>query len=158
MKNLCKALVFIAWSAPSFASVQVEPQSASSRMKDFLIQSCLNQFEHHPFHEEPINARIIAPTINILNSSGSLSDEVPTDQPELVIISSSLNVFGNSTFKLLNPNAWYCLAANVSIHGVTNIDIHRDAHFVQLNLPIESEVNIRRVDDQGQPVPESEVD
>ena len=101
---------------------------------------------------------MLAPTINVINRTSILLDDTKSDEPELVIIAGTVNILGNAEFKLLNPNAWYCIPANLSLFGTTTIDINSKAHLAQLNVPVGSTVTVRKVDDTGKPVDSVEAD
>jgi type V secretory pathway adhesin AidA len=41
-----------------------------------------------------------------------------------VLVNPGVNVMGETTLELLNPNGWYCLRSNVNVMG--NLDIRAD--------------------------------
>ena len=153
MNLLAKSTLLLALSSSSLALAEESPRNLNA-VTNFVIQSCLKQFGDSPFGGESINYKILAPTINVLNGTSILLDDAKTTEPQLIIVSAAVNVLSNATYKFLNPQGWYCLAPNVSVLGVTNIDLNQSAHFVQLNIAVGSEVKIQKVDDQGQPIPE----
>ncbi|MBM4252517.1 MAG: hypothetical protein FJ146_11140 [Deltaproteobacteria bacterium] len=127
-------------------------EHAGAKIRKVVVDACLAQFPDHPFGSDQVNPRLLAPTINVINRTSVLLDDTKTDAPELVIIAGTINIFGTAEFKLLNPNAWYCIPANLAIFGTTTIDIHQNAHLAQVNVPVGSTVTVRKVDDEGKPV------
>ncbi len=80
------------------------------------IRGCLAAWGEHPFNsadEQPFRA--ISPSVKVLGVGQDVTDETVTDQPQLVLVKPSVNVLTKSNFRLMNPNGWYCFAANVTV-------------------------------------------
>jgi hypothetical protein len=91
---------------------------------DLAINKCLEKFGNHPFDRNQVtNYRKIHAAISVLGVGTSINDTRATDSPELVLISASINILGSQTYKLLNPNAYYCLKVNVNVKAKTIIEL-----------------------------------
>ena len=93
------------------------------------IRGCLAAWGEHPFNsadEQPFRA--ISPSVKVLGVGQDVTDETVTDQPQLVLVKPSVNVLTKSNFRLMNPNGWYCFAANVTVLAKSEITAHCRAH------------------------------
>ncbi|MEQ1877939.1 MAG: hypothetical protein ABL958_14955, partial [Bdellovibrionia bacterium] len=72
------------------------------------LEACMKHWGKHPFKDDS-NYRTIAPSVKVFGIGGKVEDSGKTDAPELVLIKPSVSVFSKGTFKLMNPNGWYCL-------------------------------------------------
>ncbi len=86
------------------------------------INDCLKGWGKHPFGEKP-QYRTLNTSVKILGIGKKIADNTQTKKPALVLVKPSVNVLSKSTMKLLNPNGWYCLKANVGVLGKTTIEI-----------------------------------
>ena len=154
MKKILTGIALLALSPAVIATAQESRNNIGTTVRDYVLQSCLKQFGDHPFDANNLKYNVIAPTINVLGGTTVLLDDAKTEGPQLTIISTAVNVLGNATYKLLNPNGWYCLASNITVYGTTHIDLHQDAHLAKLNISVLSKVDVQKVDDNGLPVPE----
>jgi hypothetical protein len=93
------------------------------------IRSCLAAWGETPFRtaEEP-RFKVLSPSVKVLGVGQDVTDETETDQPQLVLVKPSVNVLTKSNFRLLNPNGWYCFAANVTVLAKSEITAHCRAH------------------------------
>jgi len=94
------------------------------------VQSCLVDFpEHHPFKDKKnIRFRVIEPDIKIMSVGSNVADEDITDYPQLIFIRPAINVMSKTTYRLMNPNGWYCFKSKVNVMGKTTIKTACDAH------------------------------
>ena len=149
MKNLLIASAMLAAAGNAFAEETAANIEGERANLGFVISACLNQFGEHPFDAETVVPKYLAPSITVFGNGVALEDAEETAEPKLTIIAPAVNVLGEATYKLLNPNGWYCLSTNVSVLGKTNIELACDAHFVQANIAVGAEVSITRPEDCG---------
>lgn len=150
MKNLLIASAMLAAAGNAFAEESTANNEGERANLGFVINACLNQFGEHPFDAETVTPKYLAPSITVFGNGVALEDAQATAEPQLTIIAPSVNVLGEATYKLLNPNGWYCLSTNVSVLGKTNIELACDAHFVQANIAVGAEVSVTRPEDCGE--------
>ncbi len=160
MLRFSKNLNALALASLCFAPVSKADQSVArnvpGKIRQVVVDGCLAQFPDHPFGTGQVTPRVVAPSINVLTRTSTLNEDKITNNPELVIIVGTVNILGNSEFKLLNPNGWYCIPTNLSVFGTTSIDLNVNAHLAQLNVPIGSTVTVRKVGDDGKPIEDFE--
>ena len=94
---------------------------------DSNITSCLNAWRTHPFGKNP-KYRTLAASVKVFGIGQNPSDTVRTDAPSLILVNPGVNVLGETTVELLNPNGWYCFRSNVNVMGGLNIRAHCTAH------------------------------
>lgn len=142
LKVVCSAALLLSSSA---ALAYENAEDYLARGRDAAIKSCLSQFADHPFDPADVNAKFLAPTVSVFNHGTTLEDSEVTTEPVLVVIAPAINVLGDVTYKLQNPNAWYCLASNISVLGTTKVELACDAHFAQSNVTVGSKATVERV-------------
>jgi hypothetical protein len=90
--------------------------------KDFpKIEACLRAWgPDHPF-TTPASRRFrpVKQGVRVLGfgAPDRTYDELRTEQPELVLVDTSVVVLSNSYLWLENPNGWYCLDRSVAVGG-----------------------------------------
>ena len=94
---------------------------------DSSIANCLNAWGKHPFGANP-KYTTLAKSVKVFGIGQGTADTQQTNTPSLVLVNPGVNVMGGSTVKLLNPNGWYCLRANVNVMGGLRIRAHCKAH------------------------------
>jgi hypothetical protein len=87
------------------------------------LKSCLRNWGSHPFKTETPEYRSISPSVKVFGIGGKVEDERETKKPELVLIKPSVNVFSKATFRLMNPNGWYCLKGKVAVFSKVEIQL-----------------------------------
>ena len=91
------------------------------------VKACINAWEgkSNPFrNKKNVRFRIMEGTVKVFGlGSNANVDEVKTSYPQLIFIKSAVNVMGKSTFRLMNPNGWYCFEDNVNVMGKAVIEI-----------------------------------
>ena len=126
MRSLRLILVLgLSLSWPSLAAAR-EAKTAS---EIDAIRSCLAAWDEHPFQsaeEQPF--KVLSSSVKVLGIGEDVADETETDQPQLVLVKPSVNVLTKSNFRLMNPNGWYCFAANVTVLAKSEITAHCRAH------------------------------
>lgn len=150
MKNLLIASAMLAAAGSAFAEDNVANIEGERANLGFVVKACLNQFGEHPFDAETVQPKYLAPSITVFSKNVGLEDAEETTEPQLTIVAPSVNVFGTATYKLLNPNGWYCLSSNVSVLGKTTVELACDAHFAQVNIAVGSDVSVTRPEDCGE--------
>lgn len=94
---------------------------------DSSIANCLRAWGKHPFGANP-KYKTLAKSVKVFGIGQDTADTQQTNTPSLVLVNPGVNVMGGSTVKLLNPNGWYCLRANVNVMGGLRIRAHCKAH------------------------------
>jgi hypothetical protein len=92
------------------------------------IKSCLATWGEHPFGTEEPRYKVLSPSVKVLGVGAEVTDETETDQPQLVLVKPSVNVLTKGSFRLMNPNGWYCFASNVTVLAKSEITAHCRAH------------------------------
>ncbi len=87
------------------------------------LNTCLKHWGKHPFVEGNLDYRTIAPSVRVFGTGVSVQDDRATEQPELVLVKSSVSVFAKSTIRLLNPQGWYCLKGKIAVFSTVDIQI-----------------------------------
>lgn len=116
-----------------FLFVSVEAHASSDRE---AVAACLSNWGKHPFGKDlaEVKFRTISPGVKILGIGGSnLNDSAVTSSPELVLVKPSVNVLSKSTFKLLNPQGWYCLKGTTAVLGSAHFEIHCKANMASVD-------------------------
>ena len=107
----------------------VAARDAKAASEIDAIKSCLAAWGETPFRsaeEQPF--KVLSASVKVLGVGQDVSDETETEQPLLVLVKPSVNVLTKSNFRLMNPNGWYCFAANVTVLAKSEITAHCRAH------------------------------
>lgn len=94
---------------------------------DEAISACLAAWRAHPFGDHP-NYTILGASIKVFSEGSTINDLESTSAPSLVLVRTGVNVLGENTLSLMNPNGWYCLRGNVNVMGGMKIRLHCKAH------------------------------
>lgn len=118
---LTLSLVSLVLSSPGFAD---SPKDGD----DMAIERCLKAWgDSQPFGWKPgaktPGFKTMATNVKVLGVGGSDGDVTPTKDPELVLVKPSVAVLTENKLRLLNPNGWYCLKANVTVLSKTVIEL-----------------------------------
>ncbi len=103
------------------------PLRASEESDRDAIRECLAAWGKTPFTATS-PYRKLATSVKIAGIGKNISDEEETPKPALVLVKPSVNVFTKATYRLLNPNGWYCFRSNVTVGGKLQITAHCKAH------------------------------
>lgn len=103
------------------------PMAISAKELDSSIAACLNAWGDHPFGSAP-GFKTLGTSVKVFGIGNAVGDTTPTSAPSLVLIEPSVNLLGNSTIDLMNPNGWYCLRTVVSIIGRVHLRANCKAH------------------------------
>ena len=102
------------------------PHTTGDADQRTIVARCLAAWAgSHPFKAVGEQSfRVIRPQVRVMGMGGQeVEDAITTDKPALVLIEPSVNVMTKTTFKLLNPNAWYCFDANVTVMGKSVVEV-----------------------------------
>ncbi len=109
---------------------------------DKAMNKCLMKFGRHPFGQNQVmNYRKINTSVSVLGFGSGIVDDQISNGPELILISAAVNVLGEQTYQLLNPNGFYCLKVDVNVSASTRIDLHCNASLA------DSKVNVNVMSD-----------
>jgi len=109
-----------------FASLTLNAQVISAQPE--AITACLDAFESHPFSDNP-KYRELSTGVKVFGIGQNTVDDKETSKPELVYVTTAVNVMGGTTISLLNPKGWYCMRSNVNVMGGVKIKLACDAQF-----------------------------
>jgi hypothetical protein len=121
-----------AWAGGGLSQSQYKDQftlhgSESPHWPD--VKACINAWEgkSNPFrNKKNVQFRIMSGTVKVFGLGGGANDntdKIKTAYPQLIFIKSAVNVMGKSTFRLMNPNGWYCFEDNVNVLGKAVVEI-----------------------------------
>lgn len=92
------------------------------------IGKCVSAWKKSPFKASANPDVILRPGVKVFGVGATIEDRDATSGPQLVLIKPAVNVLGKTTYRLMNPNGWYCFKANVSVLGKMEIEAHCKAH------------------------------
>lgn len=93
------------------------------------VELCLEQWGDHPFkNKKDVRFRKIDPDVKIFGLGGNVVDNAKTSYPQLIYIRPAVSVMSKATYKLMNPNGWYCFKSKVNVMGKSVIKAACDAH------------------------------
>ncbi|MBM4252001.1 MAG: hypothetical protein FJ146_08525 [Deltaproteobacteria bacterium] len=88
----------------------------------------------------PFNAsspyRNLGVSVNILGFGSTIEDTNVTAAPELVVIPVAVNVLTITKYRLLNPNGWYCMIADVGVGAAIGVDLHKTARLADSRVDV----------------------
>ena len=91
------------------------------------VKKCLAAWGAGTPFTEASPYRNLGVAVSVLGFGSSLDDSEATDKPELVVIPASVSVLTITKYRLLNPNGWYCMVADVSVGAIINVDLNKNA-------------------------------
>ncbi len=88
------------------------------------VKGCLNAWgSNHPFkNRKKLRFRVIRSGVKVFGLGSNVDDYAKTSYPQLILIESAVNVMGKTTYRLMNPNGWYCFEDNVNVMGKAVIE------------------------------------
>ena len=90
------------------------------------LEACLTAWGEHPFGSRPVYTRL-STSVKVAGVGPATTDSEITDHPSLILVDPLVNVMGQSSIALMNPNGWYCLRAAVNVLGALRIQLHCQA-------------------------------
>ena len=131
-----KQTVVTAVAPGSGTGHQVDPAKISEASSRQALNSCLKSWNGKaPFNDQS-PYRLIMPGVMVFGIGTAVNDAQTTASPELVLIPAGVNVLGNASYRLLNPNAWYCLITTVNVLGSLSIEINSKAQLADSSVDI----------------------
>ncbi len=133
------AFTFLTTSIPAIAASDLSQKEYAAKYKLFepnspyweQVEKCISVFPEHPFkNKSKVRFRVIEPSVKIFGLGANVTDETTTDYPQLILIRSAVNIMSKSSYRLMNPNGWYCFTSKVNVMGKTIIKAACDAHIV----------------------------
>ena len=92
------------------------------------VKKCLAAWGAGTPFTEASPYRNLGVAVSVLGFGSTLDDSDTTEKPELVVIPASVSVLTITKYRLLNPNGWYCMVADVSVGAIINVDLNQKAH------------------------------
>ena len=114
-------MCLVIFSSPMAAEI------ASAEEPDSSIASCLQAWGEHPFGTSP-KYQTMGTSVKVFGIGKQSADTQRTETPSLVLVNPGVNVMGDTTVELLNPNGWYCFRSKVNVMGNLNIRADCKAH------------------------------
>ena len=111
-------LILIGFSMPTLANDQDERET---------LNQCLKAWKKNPFRQKP-DYRVLKSGVKVLGVGGATEDNEETKSPQLILVEPSVSVLTKSTFRLMNPNGWYCLKSKVDVLSKVSIELHCKAN------------------------------
>ncbi|MEO8304521.1 MAG: hypothetical protein ABI724_10410 [Betaproteobacteria bacterium] len=102
-------------------------EAASAEEPDSSIASCLRTWGTHPFGASP-SYKTMSTSVKVFGIGKQSGDTQRTNAPALVLVNPGVNVMGDTTMELLNPNGWYCFRSKVNVMGNLRIRADCRAH------------------------------
>lgn len=96
------------------------------------VKNCIEHWGKTPFKANP-RFRVISSKVKVMGIGGDINDTKKTSEPELVLIKPSVTVMAKTALNLMNPNGWYCIKANVSVLGKSEINLNCKANLATSN-------------------------
>ena len=87
----------------------------------------MKKWSNHPFKGENPSYKELGGGVKVLGIGKSVVDAEVTSAPRLVLVNPAVSVLTKNTYRLLNPNGWYCLKDNVTVLGKSVIEAHCQA-------------------------------
>jgi len=92
------------------------------------VDACLKTWGEHPFPPEHPRFRVLSSSVKVFGIGGDVTDEHTTLEPQLVLVKPAVNVLGKASFRLMNPNGWYCFESAVTVLAKSEIIVACRAH------------------------------
>lgn len=99
---------------------------ANLNSDDRAVKACLDKWDNHPFKDFK-NYRKISASVQVLGVGKGIVDDRVTKEPALILITAAINILGETSYELLNPNGYYCLKVDVNVQAKTNVNVHCNA-------------------------------
>lgn len=113
-------MLTVVFSVASFASSEKSDRDA--------INSCLAHWKTHPFSKDNPTYTTLATTTKVLGIGSSIEDNTKTEGPALILVKPGTAVLTKNVHRFGNPNGWYCLKAQTTVLGKTELELHCSAH------------------------------
>src|SRR5690606_32387384 len=107
------------------------------------LHKCMAQWKDLPFNKTINNYTKIPVSVTVGGYGYAVNDTERTDEPWLTLITAGVNVLGAPTYRLLNPNGYYCIKVNVNALANLTVELHCNARLA------DSKVNVNVLSDQN---------
>lgn len=97
------------------------------------VKKCLVKWGKVPFGTT-IDVRKINAAVTVGGFGTAINDTVKTQEPQLVLIKAAVNVGSVVEYNLLNPNAYYCMVANVNVDSDLTINLSCQARLADTKV------------------------
>lgn len=89
------------------------------------VNRCLGAWPDHPFTDPASEeVRVITTAVRVMGfGGGEPEDTVATDYPQLVLIEPAISAVSRTTYRLENPNGWYCFHTTTTVLGQNRIHL-----------------------------------
>ncbi len=94
--------------------------------KDALAK-CLAKWKNHPFKSPITNYKKIFASVTVGGFGNAVNDTERSAEPFLTLIAAGVNVIGQPTYNLMNPNGYYCIKVNVNVLAKLTVNLHCSA-------------------------------
>lgn len=136
---LVAAAAFAA-DAPLDAKAYGERFSVSAPTGEDLtaVEACLRSWPGHPFATaESRKVRVVEGAVRIMGmGSQEVTDTTATSHPQLVLLRPSVSIMTKTTWKLLNPNGWYCFDNAVAVMAKGVVELGCGAHLADAQAAV----------------------
>lgn len=94
------------------------------------VQRCLAAWGQHPFSTPESQAfRVVSSSVRVMGfGSSEVVDDAATSYPQIVVVRPNVSVMTRTTWKLLNPNGWYCFDTSVTVLAKGEIELGCGSH------------------------------
>lgn len=103
------------------------------------VEACLRSWGSHPFATpESQRFRVVDASVRVMGfGSTEVVDDVATNYPQMVVIRPNVSVLTRTTWKLHNPNGWYCFDTSVAVLAKGEIELTCGAHLADGHRAVE---------------------
>ena len=123
-RDLPVVLLLSALLLPGAAVAAEEENPQASEDNPQAIRECLRKWGRHPFKGENPSYKELGGGVKVLGIGKRVEDTEVTTAPRLVLVDPAVSVLTKNTYRLLNPNGWYCLKDSVTVLGKSVIEAH----------------------------------
>ncbi len=110
------------------AVVSFAPDTFAADKEDAAtLDKCLRAWKKNPFRKNP-DYRVLKSGVKVLGVGGAVEDNEETKSPQLILVEPSVSVLTKASYKLMNPNGWYCFQSKVDVLAKTSIELHCKAN------------------------------
>ncbi len=73
--------------------------------------------------------RLVDSSVRVMGfGSSEVTDDVSTSYPQVILVRPNVSVMTKTSWKLLNPNGWYCFDTSVAVMAKDEIELGCGAH------------------------------
>ena len=113
-------------------TVQIAPPTEEEKVN---IDKCSKAWGRTPPVAFDVVRKIKA-SVSVGSSGVTLSDQANTSGPVLTLLYAGVNVGGEPTWELLNPQGWYCVVVNVNVLTKLTVKLSKDAKLADSKVAV----------------------